>query len=134
MFIWTLIRTNPAPELSRRITCDNGLSARLSGLTSDLCAAGAPFSTSYFLIFNSSFLRVPPVAPKLLSQAKTFSSKKVSARDSPMAIVLKLENVAKLVFFIRGEKVMLYVDLAKLYDGDDQSVEPGNATQQEAIP
>jgi len=51
-----------------------------------------------------------------------------------MAIVLKLENVAKLVFFIRGEKVMLYVDLAKLYDGDDQSVEPGNATQQEAIP
>jgi hypothetical protein len=32
-----------------------------------------------------------------------------------MAIVLKPENVAKLVFFIRGEKVMLDVDLAKLY-------------------
>jgi hypothetical protein len=32
-----------------------------------------------------------------------------------MAIVLKPENVAKLVFFVRGEKVMLDVDLAKLY-------------------
>jgi hypothetical protein len=32
-----------------------------------------------------------------------------------MAIVLKPENVARLVFFIRGEKVMLDVDLAKLY-------------------
>jgi hypothetical protein len=105
-----------------------GLGARLSGLTSDLCAAGAPFSTSYFLIFNSSFLRVPPVAPKLLSLAektsniihlaatllKSFSSENVWARDSPMAIVLKPENVAKLVFFIRGEKIMLDVDLAKL--------------------
>ena len=28
---------------------------------------------------------------------------------------MKPENVAKLVFFIRGEKVMLDVDLAKLY-------------------
>ncbi len=32
-----------------------------------------------------------------------------------MAIVLKPENVAKLVFFIRGEKVMLDADLAMLY-------------------
>ena len=32
-----------------------------------------------------------------------------------MAIILKPENVASLVFFIRGEKVMLDVDLAKLY-------------------
>jgi hypothetical protein len=32
-----------------------------------------------------------------------------------MAVVLKPENVAKLVFFIRGEKVMLDVDLARLY-------------------
>ena len=32
-----------------------------------------------------------------------------------MAVVLKLENVAQLVFFIRGEKVMLDADLAKLY-------------------
>jgi hypothetical protein len=32
-----------------------------------------------------------------------------------MAIILKPENVAKLVFFVRGEKVMLDVDLAKLY-------------------
>ncbi len=32
-----------------------------------------------------------------------------------MAIVLKPENVAKLVFFIRGEKVMLDADLAQLY-------------------
>ena len=32
-----------------------------------------------------------------------------------MAIVLKPENVAQLVFFIRGEKVMLDADLAKLY-------------------
>jgi hypothetical protein len=32
-----------------------------------------------------------------------------------MAIILKPENVARLVFLIRGEKVMLDVDLAKLY-------------------
>jgi ORF6N domain len=32
-----------------------------------------------------------------------------------VAVVLKLENVAQLVFFIRGEKVMLDADLAKLY-------------------
>jgi ORF6N domain len=32
-----------------------------------------------------------------------------------MAIILKPENVAQLVFFIRGEKVMLDFDLATLY-------------------
>lgn len=32
-----------------------------------------------------------------------------------MAIVLKPEHVAQLIFFVRGEKVMLDVDLAKLY-------------------
>jgi hypothetical protein len=32
-----------------------------------------------------------------------------------MAIILKPENVARLVFFVRGEKVMLDADLARLY-------------------
>ena len=32
-----------------------------------------------------------------------------------MAVVSKPENVAQLIFFIRGEKVMLDADLAKLY-------------------
>jgi TATA-box binding protein (TBP) (component of TFIID and TFIIIB) len=32
-----------------------------------------------------------------------------------MAIVLKPENVARLVFFIRGEKLLLDADLAQLY-------------------
>jgi hypothetical protein len=32
-----------------------------------------------------------------------------------MTIVLKPENIAQLVFFISGEKVMLDADLAKLY-------------------
>jgi hypothetical protein len=32
-----------------------------------------------------------------------------------MAITLKPENVARLVFFVRGEKVMLDTDLARLY-------------------
>ncbi len=32
-----------------------------------------------------------------------------------MALILKPENVAQLVFFIRGEKVMFDADLAKLY-------------------
>jgi hypothetical protein len=32
-----------------------------------------------------------------------------------MSIVLKPENVAQLVFFVRGEKVMLDADLARLY-------------------
>jgi hypothetical protein len=53
--------------------------------------------------------------PKRKNRKGGFSSEKVSATDSPMAIVLKPENVAKLVFFVRGEKVMLDVDLAKLY-------------------
>jgi len=32
-----------------------------------------------------------------------------------MAIILKTENVAQLVFFVRGEKIMLDADLARLY-------------------
>src|SRR5436309_3468615 len=32
-----------------------------------------------------------------------------------MAVILKPENLARLVFFIRGEKVMLDADLAALY-------------------
>ena len=32
-----------------------------------------------------------------------------------MAIVLKSENIAQFVFFVRGEKVMLAADLARLY-------------------
>ena len=32
-----------------------------------------------------------------------------------MAIILKPENLARFVFFIRGEKVMLDSDLARLY-------------------
>jgi hypothetical protein len=32
-----------------------------------------------------------------------------------MAVILKPENVARLVFFVRGEKVMLDADLAMLY-------------------
>ena len=32
-----------------------------------------------------------------------------------MAIILKPENVARLVFFVRGERVMLDADLARLY-------------------
>jgi hypothetical protein len=32
-----------------------------------------------------------------------------------MSLVLKPENVARLVFFVRGEKVMLDADLARLY-------------------
>jgi ORF6N domain-containing protein len=32
-----------------------------------------------------------------------------------MAIVLKPEDLSHLVFFVRGEKVMLDVDLARLY-------------------
>jgi hypothetical protein len=33
-----------------------------------------------------------------------------------MSLVLKPENVAQLVFFVRGERVMLDADLARLYD------------------
>jgi hypothetical protein len=32
-----------------------------------------------------------------------------------MAVILKPESIAQLVFFVRSEKVMLDVDLAKLY-------------------
>jgi hypothetical protein len=33
-----------------------------------------------------------------------------------MRIILKPENVAQLVFFVRGERVLLDADLARLYD------------------
>lgn len=32
-----------------------------------------------------------------------------------MAVILKPQNIAQLVFFVRGEKVMLDADLAQLY-------------------
>ena len=32
-----------------------------------------------------------------------------------MSVVLKPENIAQLVFFIRGERVMLDAELARLY-------------------
>src|SRR5438477_10498892 len=39
-----------------------------------------------------------------------------------MAIILKPENVARLVFFVRGEKVLLDADLAMLYGVEARSL------------
>jgi ORF6N domain-containing protein len=39
-----------------------------------------------------------------------------------MAIILKPENVAQLVLFIRGEKVLLDADLAMLYGVEARSL------------
>src|SRR5437879_5241235 len=44
-----------------------------------------------------------------------------------MAIILKPENVARLVFFVRGERVMLDADLAPLWCDDGQSQQGGEA-------
>jgi hypothetical protein len=58
------------------------------------------------ILGGSIFLRVPPPRRNpLMSEPQI----------SVMEIVPKPENVAQLVFFIRGEKVMFDADLAMLY-------------------
>ena len=51
-----------------------------------------------------------------------------------MAIILKPENVAQLVFFIRGEKVMLDADLAMLYGVEARSLNQAVARNRKRFP
>ena len=51
-----------------------------------------------------------------------------------MAIILKPENVAQLVFFIRGEKVMLDADLAMLYRVEARSLNQAVARNRKRFP
>jgi ORF6N domain len=51
-----------------------------------------------------------------------------------MAIVLKPENVAQLVFFIRGEKVMFDADLATLYGVEARSLNQAVARNRKRFP
>jgi hypothetical protein len=51
-----------------------------------------------------------------------------------MAIVLKPENVANLVFLIRGEKVMLDADLAMLYGVEARSLNQAVARNRKRFP
>ena len=50
-----------------------------------------------------------------------------------MKLALKPENIAQLVLFIRGEKVMLDADLAKLYGVSTKALS-GAASQPRTIP
>ena len=51
-----------------------------------------------------------------------------------MTIVLKPENIAQLVFFIRGEKVMLDADLAKLYGVSTKALNQALRRNRERFP
>ena len=51
-----------------------------------------------------------------------------------MTIVLKPENVAQLVFFIRGEKVLLDADLAMLYDVEPRVLNQAVARNRNRFP
>ena len=51
-----------------------------------------------------------------------------------MALVLKPENVAQLVFFIRGEKVLLDADLAMLYGVEARSLNQAVARNRKRFP
>ena len=51
-----------------------------------------------------------------------------------MAITLKPENLARFVFFIRGEKVMLDSDLARLYGVEARAVNQAVARNRKRFP
>jgi hypothetical protein len=51
-----------------------------------------------------------------------------------MAIILKPENLARLVFFIRGEKVMLDSDLATLYGVEARALNQAVARNRKRFP
>ncbi len=51
-----------------------------------------------------------------------------------MAVVLKPENVAQLVFFVRGEKVMFDADLAMLYGVEARSLNQAVARNRKRFP
>jgi hypothetical protein len=51
-----------------------------------------------------------------------------------MAIILKPENVARLVFFVRGEKVMLDADLAMLYGVEARALNQAVARNRKRFP
>src|SRR5438132_12468945 len=51
-----------------------------------------------------------------------------------MSIILKPENVARLVFFVRGEKVMLDSDLATLYGVEARALNQAVARNRKRFP
>ena len=51
-----------------------------------------------------------------------------------MAITLKPENLARFVFFIRGEKVMLDSDLARLYGVEARALNQAVARNRKRFP
>ena len=51
-----------------------------------------------------------------------------------MKLALKPENIAQLVFFIRGEKVMLDADLAKLYGVSTKALNQALRRNRERFP
>src|SRR6184192_823970 len=51
-----------------------------------------------------------------------------------MAIILKPENVAQLVFFVRGEKVLLDADLAMLYGVEPRVLNQAVARNRKRFP
>src|SRR5437868_14420763 len=52
----------------------------------------------------------------------------------PVAIILKPENLARFVFFIRGEKVMLDSDLARLYGVEARALNQAVARNRKRFP
>jgi hypothetical protein len=59
---------------------------------------------------------------------------KISVKDCPVALILKPENLARFVFFIRGEKVMLDADLATLYGVEARALNQAVARNRKRFP
>ena len=65
---------------------------------------------------TSEFQSVGVFPARFLPSFLGYSAREISGNSTEeMKLALKPENIAQLVFFIRGEKVMLDADLAKLY-------------------
>ena len=58
----------------------------------------------------------------------------MASLESKRAIVLKPENVAQFVFFMRGEKVMFDADLAMLYGVEVRSLNQAVARNRKRFP
>jgi len=63
-----------------------------------------------------------------------FSLRPSASPPRRMAITLKPENVAQLVFFVRGEKVMLDADLAMLYGVEARALNQAVARNRKRFP
>jgi hypothetical protein len=110
MFIWTVTNTSPAPELSRRITCDNGLGGRLSALPQE------------FDSMRSQIVTTSRDRPGIWSQIVTTSQR--YRRSDSLPVAFTEQGVAMLPGVLRSSRAVevniairrTFVQLRRLMD------------------